>query len=247
MSGHGDVRVDPRWRRERLGLASGRSRAAGHGHEAVAVDLPCEQESAGWWAYADAVVEEVAARENVIVVGHSLGGFTAPLVCARIPADLQILLCGIIPSPGELFDDWWKNAEYVERVRRRLLPRRSAAARGRSAATRTRRELKGVAGAVASRLVAGDSDAVPAVPRGPYVHGRMGATARSRTPRHRGGRDGRRPLRHAQPATRTGRAPPRVRREPRLTRPAPVTGSVDPVTGRGGLRRTCAGRTGRGS
>jgi pimeloyl-ACP methyl ester carboxylesterase len=82
------------------------------GHEPVAVDLPCEQESAGWWAYAGAVVDAVAERRDVIVVGHSLGGFTAPLVCARIPADLLILLSGMIPSPGELFDDWWKNAGY---------------------------------------------------------------------------------------------------------------------------------------
>ena len=82
------------------------------GHEPVAVDLPCDQNSAGWSAYADAVVDAVAERRDVIVVGHSLGGFTAPLVCARIPADLQILLCGMIPSPGELFDDWWKNAGY---------------------------------------------------------------------------------------------------------------------------------------
>ena len=82
------------------------------GHEPVAVDLPCEQESAGWSDYADAVVDAVGARENVIVVGHSLGGFTAPLVCARIPAVLQILLCGMIPAPGELFDDWWTNAGY---------------------------------------------------------------------------------------------------------------------------------------
>ena len=83
-----------------------------HGHEAVAVDLPCEQESAGWWAYADAVVDAVAAREDVIVVGHSLGGFTAPLVCSRIQADVQILLCGMIPAPGELFADWWANTGY---------------------------------------------------------------------------------------------------------------------------------------
>src|SRR3954452_19096428 len=62
------------------------------GHDAVAVDLPSETESAGWEAYAGAVVEAVAARPNVIVVGHSLGGFTAPLVCARIPVDHLILV-----------------------------------------------------------------------------------------------------------------------------------------------------------
>jgi Alpha/beta hydrolase family len=97
-----------------VGLASGRPELRMRGHEPVAVDLPCEQESAGWWAYAGAVVDAVAERRDVIVVGHSLGGFTAPLICARIPADLLILLSGMIPSPGELFDDWWKNAGYEQ-------------------------------------------------------------------------------------------------------------------------------------
>jgi pimeloyl-ACP methyl ester carboxylesterase len=82
------------------------------GHEPVAVDLPCEQESAGWSAYADAVVELVAGRRPVIVVGHSLGGFTAPLVAARIPVGLLVLLAAMIPAPGERFDDWWANAGY---------------------------------------------------------------------------------------------------------------------------------------
>src|SRR5215216_5833622 len=56
------------------------------GHDPTAVDLPCEDASAGWWDYADAVVGAIGDRSEVVVVGHSLGGFTAPLVCARIPA-----------------------------------------------------------------------------------------------------------------------------------------------------------------
>src|SRR4051794_41622704 len=56
------------------------------GHLARAVDLPSEDTSAGWWEYADAAVDAVREQQGpVIVVGHSLGGFTAPLVCARIP------------------------------------------------------------------------------------------------------------------------------------------------------------------
>ena len=46
------------------------------GHEAVAVDLPSEDASAGWWAYADAVAGAVDGRHYVVVVAHSLGGFT---------------------------------------------------------------------------------------------------------------------------------------------------------------------------
>jgi pimeloyl-ACP methyl ester carboxylesterase len=85
------------------------------GHVAVAVDLPIEDESAGWWDYADAVVEAVDHRGGaVLVVGHSLGGFTAPLVCTRVPVDLLVLVAGMIPAPEELFADWWANAGYEE-------------------------------------------------------------------------------------------------------------------------------------
>jgi pimeloyl-ACP methyl ester carboxylesterase len=78
------------------------------GHEAVAVDLPNDQESAGWTEYVEAVTRATGERDDVIVVGHSLGAFTAPL----IPADLLVLLCGMIPAPGETFGDWWENAGY---------------------------------------------------------------------------------------------------------------------------------------
>jgi pimeloyl-ACP methyl ester carboxylesterase len=83
------------------------------GQDAVAVDLPSEDESVGWWDYADAVVEAIGDRPRpLVVVGQSLGGFTAPLVCARIPVDLLVFLAGMVPAPGELFEDWWKNTGY---------------------------------------------------------------------------------------------------------------------------------------
>jgi pimeloyl-ACP methyl ester carboxylesterase len=85
-----------------------------HGHEAVAVDLPCEDEAAGWEEYADAVVQAIGDRRHVVVVGHSLGGFTAPLVTVRVPVDLLVLVAGMIPAPGELFADWWANSGYQE-------------------------------------------------------------------------------------------------------------------------------------
>ena len=85
-----------------------------HGHDPVAVDLPSEDGSAGWWDYADTVVQAVADRSDLVVVGHSLGGFTAPLVCARVPAQLLVLVAAMIPSPGELFADWWTATGYEE-------------------------------------------------------------------------------------------------------------------------------------
>ena len=84
------------------------------GHEPIAVDLPSEDDSAGWWDYADTVVRAIGDRSDLVVVGHSLGGFTAPLVCARVRAELLVLVAAMIPSPGELFADWWTNAGYEE-------------------------------------------------------------------------------------------------------------------------------------
>ena len=83
------------------------------GHEAVAVDLPCEDESAGWAAYTETVADALAGHSgDVVVVGHSLGGFTAPLVCARRPVATLVLLAGMVPAPGERFDDWWVTTGY---------------------------------------------------------------------------------------------------------------------------------------
>jgi pimeloyl-ACP methyl ester carboxylesterase len=61
------------------------------GHEVVAPDLPCEDESAGWSDQADAVTAAIGHRNDLVVVAQSFGGFTAPLVCARRPAELLVL------------------------------------------------------------------------------------------------------------------------------------------------------------
>ena len=56
----------------------------GLGHQTVAPDLPCDNPSASLVDYADAVIDAIGDRRDVIVVGHSYGGFTAPLVADRI-------------------------------------------------------------------------------------------------------------------------------------------------------------------
>jgi pimeloyl-ACP methyl ester carboxylesterase len=82
------------------------------GHDPVAVDLPTGDESAGWWDYANTVVEAVGDRRDLVVVGHSMGGFTAALVRARRPVDVLVFVAGMIPAPGESFNEWWKNTGY---------------------------------------------------------------------------------------------------------------------------------------
>jgi pimeloyl-ACP methyl ester carboxylesterase len=81
----------------------------GRGHDVVAVDLPTEDASAGLDEYADSVVDAIGDRSDLVVVGHSFGGLTAPLVCARVPVDTLVLLAGMIPAPGEPPGDWWTN------------------------------------------------------------------------------------------------------------------------------------------
>jgi pimeloyl-ACP methyl ester carboxylesterase len=80
------------------------------GHDVVAVDLPADDESAGLREYADAVVRDVGNRRNLVVVGHSFGAFTAPLVCKRVPVELLVLLAPMIPKPGEPPMDWWTDS-----------------------------------------------------------------------------------------------------------------------------------------
>ncbi|WP_425953803.1 alpha/beta fold hydrolase [Xylanimonas sp. McL0601] len=87
----------------------------GAGHRTVAVDLPVEDPSAGWDDYVDTVAAGVgdAPQRPLVVVGHSLGAFTAPLAAAHLDADLVVLLAGMVPAPGETFGQWWERTGYV--------------------------------------------------------------------------------------------------------------------------------------
>jgi pimeloyl-ACP methyl ester carboxylesterase len=82
------------------------------GHDVVAMDLPCDDDSAGLAEYADTVVDALGQRRHLVLVAQSYGGFTAPLVCERVPVDLMVLVAGMIPSPGEAPNDWWTNTGY---------------------------------------------------------------------------------------------------------------------------------------
>ena len=79
------------------------------GHEVVAVDLPCDDDSAGLAEYTDAVVTAAGGRHDLVLVAQSLAGFTAPLVCGRLPVRLVILVAAMVPAPGESPGDWWAN------------------------------------------------------------------------------------------------------------------------------------------
>ncbi len=84
------------------------------GHEAIAVDLPGDDESAGLDAYAELVVRAIGQRDPVILVAQSLGGFTAPLVCARRAVSMLVFVNAMIPNPGETAGDWWGHTGSLE-------------------------------------------------------------------------------------------------------------------------------------
>lgn len=84
------------------------------GHDVVAVDLPSEDDSAGYPEYADAVIKAVGDRTELVVVGHSLGGFTAPLVADRTATKALVFVAGMIPKPGETTNEWWENTGYTK-------------------------------------------------------------------------------------------------------------------------------------
>jgi pimeloyl-ACP methyl ester carboxylesterase len=87
------------------------------GHDVVAMDLPCDDDAAGLAEYTDTVIDAIGDRSDLVLVAQSMGGFTAPLVCARVPVDMMVLVAAMVPSPGESPGDWWANTGW-EQARR---------------------------------------------------------------------------------------------------------------------------------
>ena len=88
------------------------------GHRTIAVDLPAADDNAGFAEYADAVVAAIdeadpdvrdETGEGLVIVAQSMGGFTAPTVCQRVPVSMLVLVNAMIPADGETAGDWWAN------------------------------------------------------------------------------------------------------------------------------------------
>jgi hypothetical protein len=93
------------------------------GHEAIAVDLPGDDPTAGLPEYTRLVADAIGDRDDVVLVAQSLGGFTAPLVAAKVPLRSVVLVNAMIPVPGETAGAWWDNTGW-------LAARTAAAERG---------------------------------------------------------------------------------------------------------------------
>ena len=76
------------------------------GHDAVTMDLPSEDGAATFDSYADLVCAALTGcDDDVVLVGHSYGGNTVPLVAARRPIRHLVYVCAMIPDIGRsLFD-----------------------------------------------------------------------------------------------------------------------------------------------
>lgn len=82
------------------------------GHSVVAMDLPCDDPSAGCVRYAETVLAALKPHsEPVTLVGHSLGGLTIPLVAAARPIERMVFLAAFIPRPGLAFRDQFATEE----------------------------------------------------------------------------------------------------------------------------------------
>lgn len=96
-------------------------RLRGAGHDVVAVDLPVDDDTAGLAEYADAAVNAIGDRTDLVVVAQSMGAYSAGLIAERVPVELIVLVAAMTPSPGETPGEWWENTGQPEAARRLAL------------------------------------------------------------------------------------------------------------------------------
>jgi pimeloyl-ACP methyl ester carboxylesterase len=75
------------------------------GHDVITMDLPCSDPAAGLEEYAATVIDAIADADDVVLVGHSLGGLTVPIVASRRPVRELVLLAALVPKPGVAMGD----------------------------------------------------------------------------------------------------------------------------------------------
>jgi pimeloyl-ACP methyl ester carboxylesterase len=79
------------------------------GHATVTPDLPFEDDTAGARAWADVVVQAidgVAPADDVVVVGHSMGGLCVPVVASLRPVQRMVFLGALVPAVGRTHADY---------------------------------------------------------------------------------------------------------------------------------------------
>jgi pimeloyl-ACP methyl ester carboxylesterase len=73
------------------------------GHTSAAPDLPLEDPH-GPVHWADTVVAAIPSdAQDIVVVGHSMGGLATPMVAERVGARHMVFLAAMVPIPGRSF------------------------------------------------------------------------------------------------------------------------------------------------
>jgi hypothetical protein len=85
------------------------------GHDVIEPDLPSDDGSADFDAYADFVCAALGDRgDDVVIVAHSLAGATGALIPGRRPVRHLIYLCAAVPEGGlSLLDQWQAQPDIV--------------------------------------------------------------------------------------------------------------------------------------
>ena len=86
------------------------------GFDSVGVSLP-NWPGATFADHADAIVAAAGPAEEITLVAQSMGAFSAPLTCDRLPVAELVLLNAMIPVPGETAGEWWANTGQAEALR----------------------------------------------------------------------------------------------------------------------------------
>lgn len=90
--------------------------AAAH-RDVRVVDLPSDRPGSGGRSYVDAVLDAVGPvgpMDRVVLVGHSLGGLTVPVVAQELGSHrvaAVVLVAALVPRPGSS----WQQRAHVER------------------------------------------------------------------------------------------------------------------------------------
>jgi pimeloyl-ACP methyl ester carboxylesterase len=88
------------------------------GHDGIAPPLPLDQADATPSDHADAIVAALPdpPPAPLVVVGQSLGAYSAAIAAARLRPARLILLAPMIPAPGESAGDWWEGTGHGEAI-----------------------------------------------------------------------------------------------------------------------------------
>src|SRR5689334_11582163 len=77
------------------------------GHEVVTPELPWADDNAGLDDYAQAVIDAIGSRGDLILVAQSMGAFAAALVAHKLNVRLIVLVAAMVPREGETPGEWW--------------------------------------------------------------------------------------------------------------------------------------------